>query len=82
MAVFTVTMLQVESIPNTLLFAMILIIAIILMVLQDVLMVSLAIGEVTLEKKELLVICLNAIKKTAGMNILYFDKTLTITNIT
>ena len=77
--VFIVSMIRAESIPDTLLFALILIVAAIPTALPAVLTVSLAVGAVALAKREAIVSRLSAIEEMAGMDILCTDKTGTIT---
>ncbi|MGD0081106.1 MAG: plasma-membrane proton-efflux P-type ATPase [Methanoregula sp.] len=77
--VFIVSMIRGESIPDTLLFALILIVAAIPTALPAVLTVSLAVGAVALAKREAIVSRLSAIEELAGMDILCSDKTGTIT---
>jgi H+-transporting ATPase len=77
--VFIVSLIRGESVSETLLFALILIIAAIPTALPAVLTVSLAAGAVALAKKEAIVSRLSAIEEMAGMDILCSDKTGTIT---
>lgn len=74
-------MLRAESIPQMLLFALILMVAIILIALPEVHMVSFTGGAATLVKKRGIISHLNIIEKMAGMNILCSDYARMITNI-
>lgn len=75
----TVSLLRSESFPETLQFALILIVAAIPAALPAVLTVTLAVGAVALAKKGAIVSRLTAIEEMAGMDILCSDKTGTIT---
>lgn len=77
--VFSVAMYRMESLPETLQFALVLIVAAIPAALPAVLTVTLAIGAMALAKKEAIVSHLTAIEEMAGMDILCSDKTGTIT---
>ncbi len=77
--VVTVALLRSESLPDTLQFALILIVAAIPAALPAVMTVTLAVGAVALAKKEAIVSRLTAIEEMAGMDILCSDKTGTIT---
>jgi H+-transporting ATPase len=77
--VFSVAMFRAESIPETLQFALVLIVAAIPAALPAVLTVTLAVGAMALAKKEAIVSRLTAIEEMAGMDILCSDKTGTIT---
>jgi len=77
--VFIVALMRAESLPDTLQFALILVVAAIPAALPAVLTVTLAVGAVALAKKEAIVSRLSAIEELAGMDILCSDKTGTIT---
>ena len=77
--VVTVALMRSESLPDTLQFALILIVAAIPAALPAVMTVTLAVGAVALAKKEAIVSRLTAIEEMAGMDILCSDKTGTIT---
>jgi H+-transporting ATPase len=77
--VFLVALLRAESLPDTLQFALILVVAAIPAALPAVLTVTLAVGAVALARKEAIVSRLSAIEELAGMDILCSDKTGTIT---
>jgi H+-transporting ATPase len=77
--VFAVSVFRSESLPSTLQFALVLIVAAIPAALPAVLTVTLAAGAIALAKKEAIVSRLTAIEELAGMDILCSDKTGTIT---
>jgi len=77
--IFVVALLRSESFPDTLQFALILVVAAIPAALPAVMTVTLAVGAVALAKKEAIVSRLSAIEEMAGMDILCSDKTGTIT---
>ncbi|MFA5332626.1 MAG: plasma-membrane proton-efflux P-type ATPase [Methanoregula sp.] len=77
--VSAVSLYRGESIPDTLQFALILVVAAIPAALPAVLTVTLAVGAVSLAKREAIVSRLSAIEELAGMDILCSDKTGTIT---
>ncbi|WP_287586695.1 plasma-membrane proton-efflux P-type ATPase [Candidatus Borrarchaeum sp.] len=79
MIIFVVSLFRQQSILQTLQFALVLTVAGIPVALPAVLSVTLAIGAISLAKKEAIVSKLVAIEEIAGMDILCSDKTGTIT---
>ncbi len=77
--VFLAAMFRQESIPETLQFALVLMIAAIPAALPAVLSVTMAVGATVLAKKQALVSKLVAIEEMAGVDILCADKTGTLT---
>ncbi len=77
--VVVVSLLRSASFPDTIQFALILVVAAIPAALPAVMTVTLAVGAVALAKKEAIVSRLTAIEEMAGMDILCSDKTGTIT---
>ena len=77
--VFITAILRQQSILDTLQFALVLTIAAIPVALPAVLSVTMAIGAISLAKKEAIVSKLVAIEEMAGMDVLCSDKTGTIT---
>jgi H+-transporting ATPase len=77
--VFMVAIFRHESLPDTLQFALVLVVAAIPAALPAVLSVSMAVGATELAKKGAIVSKLVAIEEMAGMDILCSDKTGTIT---
>jgi H+-transporting ATPase len=77
--VVIVALLRSASLPDTIQFALILVVAAIPAALPAVMTVTLAVGAVALAKKEAIVSRLSAIEEMAGMDILCSDKTGTIT---
>jgi len=77
--VFVVATLRHESLLQTLQFALVLVVAAIPAALPAVLSVTMAVGAISLAKKEAIVSRLVAIEEIAGMDILCSDKTGTIT---
>lgn len=77
--VVAVSTLRAEPLPDTLQFALVLVVAAIPAALPAVLTVTLAVGAMALAKKEAIVSRLTAIEEMAGMDILCSDKTGTIT---
>ncbi|MGA9621675.1 plasma-membrane proton-efflux P-type ATPase [Methanoregula sp.] len=77
--IFIVALIRSESFVDTLQFALILVVAAIPAALPAVMTVTLAVGAVSLAKKEAIVSRLSAIEEMAGMDILCSDKTGTIT---
>jgi H+-transporting ATPase len=77
--IIIVSVIRSASFPETLQFALILVVAAIPVALPAVLTVTLAVGAVALAKKEAIVSRLSAIEEIAGMDILCSDKTGTIT---
>jgi H+-transporting ATPase len=77
--VFLVAMFRHESIPETLQFALVLLIAAIPAAMPAVLSVTMAVGAILLAKKQALVSKLVAIEEMAGVDILCADKTGTLT---
>ncbi len=77
--VFVVATLRQESLIQTLQFALVLVVAAIPAALPAVLSVTMAVGAISLAKKEAIVSRLVAIEEMAGIDILCSDKTGTIT---
>ncbi len=77
--IFVAAFVRGESFPETLKFALVLLVAAIPVALLAVLSVSMAVGAVNLAKKKAIVSKLAAIEEIAGMDILCSDKTGTIT---
>ena len=77
--IFIAAFIRGESFPETLKFALVLLVAAIPVALPAVLSVSMAVGAVNLAKKKAIVSKLAAIEEIAGMDILCSDKTGTIT---
>jgi H+-transporting ATPase len=77
--IFVAAFIRGESFPETLKFALVLLVAAIPVALPAVLSVSMAVGAVNLAKKKAIVSKLAAIEEIAGMDILCSDKTGTIT---
>jgi len=77
--VFLVAMFRHESIPETLQFALVLMIAAIPAAMPAVLSVTMVVGATVLAKKQALVSKLVAIEEMAGVDILCADKTGTLT---
>jgi len=77
--IFAAAFIRGESFPETLKFALVLLVAAIPVALPAVLSVSMAVGAVNLAKKKAIVSKLAAIEEFAGMDILCSDKTGTIT---
>ncbi|MDE1863049.1 MAG: plasma-membrane proton-efflux P-type ATPase [Thaumarchaeota archaeon] len=77
--VFVVALFRHESLPETLQFALVLLIASIPAALPAVLSVTMAVGATILAKKQALVSKLSAIEEMAGVDILCADKTGTLT---
>jgi H+-transporting ATPase len=77
--VVIVSLLRSASFPDTIQFALILVVAAIPAALPAVMTVTLAVGAVALAKDEAIVSRLTAIEEMAGMDILCSDKTGTIT---
>jgi H+-transporting ATPase len=77
--VFLASLFRNESMLDTLVFALVLIVAAIPVALPAVLTVTLAIGAVVLAKKEAIVSRLSSIEEMAGTDVLCVDKTGTIT---
>lgn len=77
--VFVVATLRHESLLQTLQFALVLLVAAIPAALPAVLSVTMAVGAISLAKKEAIVSRLSAIEEMAGIDILCSDKTGTIT---
>lgn len=77
--VFVVATLRHESLLQTLQFALVLVVAAIPAALPAVLSVTMAVGAISLAKKEAIVRRLVAIEEIAGIDILCSDKTGTIT---
>jgi H+-transporting ATPase len=77
--VFLVAMFRHESIPETLQFALVLLIAAIPAAMPAVLSVTMAVGATLLAKKQALVSKLVAIEEMAGVDVLCADKTGTLT---
>lgn len=77
--IFVAAFIRGESLPETLKFALVLLVAAIPVALPAVLSVSMAVGAVNLAKKKAIVSKLAAIEEIAGMDILCSDKTGTIT---
>jgi H+-transporting ATPase len=77
--VFVVATLRHESLLQTLQFALVLVVAAIPAALPAVLSVTMAVGAISLAKKEAIVSRLVAIEEIAGIDILCSDKTGTIT---
>ena len=77
--VFVVAFLRHESLIQTLQFALVLVVAAIPAALPAVLSVTMAVGAISLSKREAIVSRLVAIEEIAGIDILCSDKTGTIT---
>ena len=77
--IFVAAFIRGESIPETLTFALVLLVASIPVAMPAVLSVSMAVGAVALAKKKAIVSKLAAIEEMAGVDILCSDKTGTIT---
>jgi H+-transporting ATPase len=77
--VFLVALFRNESVLETLQFALVLTVAAIPVALPAVLTVTMAVGAVALAKKEAIVSKLVSIEEMAGVDILFSDKTGTIT---
>lgn len=77
--VFVVSLIRHESIPETLQFALVLIVAAIPAALPAVLSITMAVGATALARREAIVSRLVAIEEMAGVDVLCSDKTGTIT---
>ena len=77
--VIIVALIRSASLPDTLQFALILVVAAIPAALPAVMTVTLAVGAVALAQKEAIVSRLSAIEEMAGMDTLCSDKTGTLT---
>lgn len=77
--VFIVSILRGQSLLETLQFSLILVVASIPVAMPAVLSVTMAVGALTLAKKEAIVTKLESIEEMAGVDILCADKTGTIT---
>ncbi|CVK34090.1 putative enzyme [Methanoculleus bourgensis] len=77
--VFIVSLIRHESIPETLQFALVLIVAAIPAALPAVLSITMAVGATALAQREAIVSRLVAIEEMAGVDVLCSDKTGTIT---
>ncbi|MFQ5440303.1 MAG: plasma-membrane proton-efflux P-type ATPase [Nitrosopumilaceae archaeon] len=77
--IFIVSMLRQQGFPETLQFALVLIVAAIPIALPAILSVSMAIGASKLTKKQAIVSKLASIEELAGIDILCADKTGTLT---
>jgi H+-transporting ATPase len=77
--IFVAAFIRGESFPETLTFALVLLVASIPVAMPAVLSVSMAVGAVALAKKKAIVSKLAAIEEMAGVDILCSDKTGTIT---
>jgi H+-transporting ATPase len=77
--IFTAALLRHEGVLETLQFALVLIVAAVPVALPAVLTVTMAVGAIALAKKEAIVSKLVSIEEMAGVDILFSDKTGTIT---